>query len=111
MASKTIFGFGYPSIHRKEQWDRDASGAPGFLTFGWGSCSGCDALQACSTYRDLAELMASLASGVIWFADDAELREWFVAHDWEGDWHWGSGALQGFLAEAGAKYGFEVTGG
>jgi hypothetical protein len=36
----------------------------GFLRFGWGSCSGCDALQACSTYREIEELRDSLESSI-----------------------------------------------
>src|SRR5687767_11654660 len=28
-------------------------GKVGYLEFGWGSCSGCDALEACESYDDL----------------------------------------------------------
>ena len=44
-----------------------ASGKIGFLVIGWGSCSGCDALQACSNDRDLRELVDSLWNQVKWF--------------------------------------------
>lgn len=39
----------------------------GFLNFGWGSCSGCDALAACSSLRDVAELMMKLEGDIKWF--------------------------------------------
>src|SRR5262249_9459299 len=32
----------------------------GMLIFGWGSCSGCDALQACSSVQEVQELMDRL---------------------------------------------------
>jgi hypothetical protein len=85
---------------------RDA-GEPGFLKFGWGSCSGCDALQACDSYAEIAKLMSSLASGVVWFASDDEMRKWMTKHDWKGEWCYGDATLQAFLAEAAIKYGFE----
>ena len=39
----------------------------GFLVFGWGSCSGCDALQACENYSDIAELIEGFEKKVRWF--------------------------------------------
>lgn len=33
----------------------------GVLVFGWGSCSGCDSLEACSTWEDVEALRESLA--------------------------------------------------
>lgn len=58
----------------------------GYLEFGWGSCSGCDALQAASSYEDLEKLRASIYSGTRWFASAAEALVWFNTHDWELDW-------------------------
>lgn len=43
---------------------RRADGAFGYLNFGWGSCSGCDALQACDSYEDLESLRNSLVAGI-----------------------------------------------
>lgn len=57
----------------------------GYLEFGWGSCSGCDALQACDTYDELDKLRMSLRDGIRWFPDPAAALDWFRAHDWEGD--------------------------
>ena len=39
----------------------------GFLSFGWGSCCGCDALQGCESYEDLGKLIANLECGIKWF--------------------------------------------
>lgn len=36
----------------------------GVLQFGWGSCSGCDALQACHSYEEVDELIAHLESQI-----------------------------------------------
>lgn len=38
----------------------------GVLIFGWGSCSGCDALQACSSLDELQKLCDSLESSIVW---------------------------------------------
>ena len=57
----------------------------GYLLFGWGSCSGCDALQACDSYEELEKLRASLAAGITWFDDSRAALIWFATHDWEAD--------------------------
>ena len=58
----------------------------GFLNFGWGSCSGCDALQACSTWEEVQELYEDLRSQIKWFDSAEEAYKWFTGHDWEGDY-------------------------
>ena len=49
-------------------------GRYGFLVFGWGSCSGCDELQACSSYQDIADMANRLASSIPWFDTLAEVQ-------------------------------------
>ena len=39
----------------------------GFLNIGWGSCSGCDALQGCETLTELESLIESIIDEVKWF--------------------------------------------
>ena len=39
----------------------------GFLRFGWGSCSGCDALQACESFDEIQTLMDELWQSIMWF--------------------------------------------
>lgn len=38
----------------------------GFLIFGYGSCSGCDALQGCSTWEDVNDLIESMWLSIVW---------------------------------------------
>ncbi len=62
----------------------------GFLVFGWGSCSGCDALQSCETFAGIDELISDLERDVKWFdslaaavtyiADHEQRRLSFYAH-------------------------------
>ena len=58
----------------------------GFLSFGWGSCSGCDALQACDTVEDLQELMDHLYNSIIWFDSKDALSTFVNEHDWKSDY-------------------------
>lgn len=48
----------------------------GFLVFGWGSCSGCDALQACTTIEEVQELMDRLYNYITWFDSFQELKDY-----------------------------------
>ena len=64
----------------------DENGKIGFLRFGWGSCSGCDALQACKTLDNVQELCDWLQNEIKWFDDRKQALEWFTNHDWEGDY-------------------------
>ena len=58
----------------------------GYLQFGWGSCSGCDALQACTGMGDIDGLIAGLRSSVKWYDTAGECLEYFNTHDWSGDY-------------------------
>lgn len=59
----------------------------GYLNFGWGSCSGCDALEACNSYTEAADLIRDLESSIKW-ASKEEMLTFFKTHDWEGDYSW-----------------------
>jgi hypothetical protein len=65
------------------------NGRYGYLTFGWGSCSGCDALQACCTLKEVQELMDHIYASIQWFESLESLQTWFRNRDWEGmhEWH------------------------
>jgi hypothetical protein len=67
---------------------KGADGRFGHLQFGWGSCSGCDALQACDTRQELQELIDHIAGSVKWFDSPEEALGYFLTHDWEGDYSW-----------------------
>ena len=60
----------------------------GYLNFGWGSCSGCDALQACCSAKDVENLVLELQSDIKWFNSKKELKIYFKEKDWEGDYSW-----------------------
>jgi hypothetical protein len=60
----------------------------GVLIFGWGSCSGCDALLACNTHEDIQEVIDGLQQSIIWFDDAASALYYFQNHDWQGDFSW-----------------------
>ena len=53
----------------------------GYLVFGWGSCSGCDSLQACETYEEIQELMDSLYNDIKWFESFNSLKEYINNDD------------------------------
>lgn len=72
----------------------------GLLIFGWGSCSGCDALQACSTYGEVDALRGELLNGIKWFASPADALQYFNTHDWEGDYSWSDDKSREFVAKA-----------
>lgn len=54
----------------------------GFLIFGWGSCSGCDALQACATTKDIQSLIDQLNNDIKWFDSLQEIKKYFSEKDW-----------------------------
>jgi hypothetical protein len=56
----------------------------GVLIFGWGSCSGCDAMEACDSIEDVEKLRTELHDTIRWGALE-ETIQYFKAHDWNGD--------------------------
>lgn len=60
------------------------NGRIGFLIFGWGSCSGCDALQGCYTLQDLVDLRSSLENSIEWFDTTKECLTYLLEKDWSG---------------------------
>lgn len=66
---------------------RDAMGKFVWLEFGWGSCSGCDALQGCHSPTEIGELAEKLRDGARRWASAADALDWWLKHDWEGDYH------------------------
>lgn len=66
----------------------DENGKIGVLIFGWGSCSGCDALQACGSLEEVQKLCDELQEDIEWFDDKKQALEYFTNHDWKGDHSW-----------------------
>lgn len=82
---------------------RASGGSIGHLNFGWGSCCGCDALQACDTWEAIENLRENLSSSITWFLTPAAALKFFEEHDWEGDYSWGDEGQKEFVEKAKAK--------
>lgn len=78
----------------------DNNGTIGYLRFGWGSCSGCDALQACDTFKDIQDLMDELRGQVMWFDSKTDALKFFETHDWQGDYDWREENREQFVSSA-----------
>jgi hypothetical protein len=74
-----------------------AGEAYGWLQFGWGSCSGCDWLQGCSSWEGVQELADSLENDVQWFGSAFDALAFFREHDWEGDYSWNAAEQHEFV--------------
>lgn len=61
------------------------TGRYGYLMFGWGSCSGCDALLRCETYAEVDELIESTYNSIRWFDSIPEALKFFREHEWRHD--------------------------
>jgi hypothetical protein len=81
----------------------------GYLQFGWGSCSGCDALQACHSIEEVQELMESLNNRIKWFENSAKILDYFKTHDWELEYCWHSEEQKEFIEKV-IKYMEENNG-
>ena len=71
----------------------------GLLIFGWGSCSGCDALQACSSWKEVTELRDGMADATLWLPKK-EMLSYLRTHDWDGDWTGHDENTKKFVAKA-----------
>ena len=73
----------------------------GILIFGWGSCSGCDALKGCFSYKDIEELREKLCNDIRWFKTSGDCLNYLENHDWEGEYifHNGKGFWDTFCAK------------
>lgn len=71
----------------------------GYLTFGWGSCSGCDALQGCNSISEVQELMDRLYSSIEWFDSLDALKEYFEETDWPLKYEYSIPEFKEFLIE------------
>jgi hypothetical protein len=77
----------------------DNDGKIGYLLFGWGSCSGCDALQACDDLDDIQKLCDDLQGMIKWFESKEEALTYFREHDWDGDYSWWYDETKEFVAK------------
>lgn len=75
------------------------NGKYGLLIFGWGSCSGCDALQACDSPEEVMSLANELRDQIRWLPKD-EMLNYFKTHDWKGDFSWSQDETKDFVEKA-----------
>ena len=75
-------------------------GSYSYLSFGWGSCSGCDALRACTSYEDINELIENLDNARIVKDSSTEMLEYFQGKDWQIEWFWYEEGAKNFVKEA-----------
>lgn len=83
----------------------------GYLEFGWGSCSGCDALQGCANTNEVQDLMNQLYDNMKWFESPEEAFDYFKNHDWELDWTDRHGAKKWFVDMACRLLDWRITDG
>lgn len=72
----------------------------GYLCFGWGSCSGCDALQACESLEEVQQLADGIESSIHWEPNAEALLGWFATKDWDLTYEWRLDDFKKFHAEA-----------
>lgn len=72
----------------------------GYLCFGWGSCSGCDSLQACDTHADVQSLMERLRDDIIWRESAREMLGYLATTDWQGKFQWRDEAFRDFMRQS-----------
>ena len=58
----------------------------GYLSVGWGSCSGCDALEGADTWEEVNELQDEFRGSIHWEDGPDGLLRWMQEHDWGGDY-------------------------
>jgi hypothetical protein len=78
---------------------KDSVGRYGYAEFGWGSCSGCDSLQACSSPKEYEELRQQLVGGIVWRDTADEMLDFFYTRDWEVQWSSNKEEHEGFRKE------------
>jgi hypothetical protein len=78
---------------------RDGDGCIGYLNFGWGSCSGCDAYEDARDSGDAAlmNLRDELWEDVSWFDSLEDLRVYFKENDVKLKWYGHSSTFKDFL--------------
>lgn len=68
----------------------------GILFFGWGSCSGCDALRGCESLKEVEALRQRLSNKIHWDSASALLK-YVEEKDWALEWSWHSTETRGFI--------------
>jgi hypothetical protein len=60
----------------------------GILIFGWGSCSGCDTLEAIgSDFKEVTAFRNDLWNSIQWFDTKADVRKYIKSKDFDLEWY------------------------
>lgn len=60
----------------------------GYLSIGYGSCSGCDALESCESFAEVKHLYEELMSDIVWRKADAMIEFFTDKTRPENRWEW-----------------------
>lgn len=92
--SEIVWSFGYEildeAVHGDYQGDyffllKDGKDL-GFLSVGYGSCSGCDALQACENHEEVENLRRSIHHSIRWMSSE-KFGDFVAGFDFEGQYY------------------------
>lgn len=72
----------------------------GLLIFGWGSCSGCDALRACESAEDFKDLQNSTYESIKWFSSREDIYNYIKDKDWPLEHSYHADDMKKFLEQA-----------
>lgn len=62
-------------------WLVEENGRIGYLSYGYGSCSGCDSLQACSTRQDVEDLRSDMHNSIHWEGSKEDMIQYLESFD------------------------------
>ena len=68
----------------------------GILIFGWGSCSGCDALQGCNNYEEVDDLISDLKSKIVEFNNKEDIVKYINNENRKLEYSWYEKTYQEF---------------
>jgi hypothetical protein len=71
-----------------ERYLLEKNGKYGYTIIGFGSCSGCDWLQGCSTKEEKIDLILEIERDIKWFKSLDDIKKYFKEKDWELEYSW-----------------------
>jgi hypothetical protein len=71
-----------------ERYLLEKNGKYGYTIIGFGSCSGCDWLQGCSTKEEKIDLILEIERDIKWFESLDDIKKYFKEKDWELEYSW-----------------------
>lgn len=60
----------------------------GFLVVGYGSCSGCDAWQACYTAEERLQELSQIVGNIKWFSNLQDLKDYVASQERGTQWYY-----------------------